>query len=189
MVLGHSSNIELSATNIVLGGAAGQLLKVNWITDEILLIIIKFFCSNWNIILAGMTSMFTKWILPHLKQCKIPKHKKRRRNLWSFLTLVDATLCGMVSLCSGCNIIPSYGAFVIGVIAGLTYLGLEHFMIHLKLDDPLGSFAVHFGGGLVGILITPFFMKKEYRKAIKISWKFCSKLYVASFKFKSNLYS
>lgn len=28
----------------------------------------------------------------------------------------------------------------------------------MKIDDPLDAFAVHFGGGLVGILTTPVFM-------------------------------
>jgi ammonia channel protein AmtB len=28
----------------------------------------------------------------------------------------------------------------------------------MKIDDPLDAFAVHFGGGLVGILSTPVFM-------------------------------
>ncbi|CBY23386.1 unnamed protein product [Oikopleura dioica] len=31
-------------------------------------------------------------------------------------------------------------------------------MKKMKIDDPLDAFAVHFGGGIVGILATPVFM-------------------------------
>jgi ammonia channel protein AmtB len=51
---------------------------------------------------------------------------------------------------------------VIGILAALTYTGLEHVMLVCKLDDPLDGFAVHFGGGLVGIIMTPFFMLEKY---------------------------
>ena len=34
-------------------------------------------------------------------------------------------------------------------------------MIYRKLDDPLGSVATHLGGGIVGVLLTPFFMKEN----------------------------
>ena len=88
-------------------------------------------------------------------------------------------MCGMVALCagrtrqqnffilfskiknSGCNVIDTHAAFAIGVIAGFTYLGLESLMIYRKLDDPLGSVATHLGGGIVGVLLTPFFMKEN----------------------------
>lgn len=136
MVLGHSNNIELSATNIVLGGAT-----------------------------AGLTSMLATWAIPHFKKIKADWMKQKiaaQQQHWSFLILVDSTLCGMVALCSGCNIIPTYGAVIIGILAALTYLLLEHVMLKWQLDDPLGGFAVHFGGGLVGIIMTPFFMSKQY---------------------------
>ena len=91
------------------------------------------------------------------------KEKIKITQHWSFLTLVDSTLCGMVAMCSCCNIIATYGALVIGMLAGLIYLGLEHLMLYWKLDDPLGGFAVHGGGGIVGVIMTPFFMQKKYR--------------------------
>jgi Amt family ammonium transporter len=79
MVLGHSDNIDLSATNIILGGAS-----------------------------AGITSMLIKYGTPKIKKLSRKKEGVTLQH-WSFLTLVDATLCGMVALCSGCNIIPTYG--------------------------------------------------------------------------------
>ena len=136
MVLGHSHNIELSATNIILGGSG-----------------------------AGITAMFVRWAGPHLyllnRQKKLPRRRKRHQ-YWSFLTLVDSTLCGMVALCPGCNIIPTSGAVFIGIAAGLSYLAIENCLLKCKIDDPLGSFSVHFGGGVIGVILTPLFMIKEH---------------------------
>lgn len=48
------------------------------------------------------------------------------------------------------------------VIAGIAYLILENALLSCRIDDPLGSFSVHFGGGFVGVILTPFFMMKEH---------------------------
>lgn len=61
----------------------------------------------------------------------------------------------------GCNVIDTHSAFAIGVVAGILYLGVEALMIYMKLDDPLGSVPTHLGGGIIGVLLTPFFMKQE----------------------------
>ena len=37
-----------------------------------------------------------------------------------------------------------------------------------KIDDPLDAFAVHYGGGLCGVLLTPVFMKNGV-----VNWKNC----------------
>jgi len=68
----------------------------------------------------------------------------------------------MVALCPGCNIIPTIGAVFIGITSGLAYLTLEHMLLSCKIDDPLGSFSVHFGGGAIGVILTPIFMVKEH---------------------------
>lgn len=45
-----------------------------------------------------------------------------------------------------------------GVATGITLMWLSWATKRMKIDDPLDAFAVHFGGGLVGILSTPVFM-------------------------------
>ena len=44
------------------------------------------------------------------------------------------------------------GAFVLGVVAGLVYLGGSKLLLRLRIDDPLEACAVHGGCSLVGIL-------------------------------------
>ena len=52
--------------------------------------------------------------------------------------------------------------------------GIEHLLIFLHLDDPLGSVATHLGGGVLGVILLPFFMKKELSGLDGIVyWKGC----------------
>ena len=144
MALGHGSNIELSSTNMIIGGS-----------------------------ISGLTAMLAKYLKTHYYNYK---HKKAKPRYWSFLILVDAVLCGMVAMCSGANIIEPYGAAFIGFVASFVFMGTEHLIHNLGLDDPLGSIAVHLGGGLTGILLIPFFMRRKYG-AIEgiLYWEGCEK--------------
>ena len=102
MVLGHGSNIELSSTNITLGGAV-----------------------------AGCTATSYKFLKPYIVNWRRQsrRHSKIKKTYWSFLVLVDSCLCGMVALCAGANVVEPYAAACIGFIAAFVFLGLEH-LIH-----------------------------------------------------------
>ena len=52
----------------------------------------------------------------------------------------------------------SGAAFGIGAIAGITVFWVSTLLHRLNIDDPLDAFAVHYGGGVVGVLMTPVFM-------------------------------
>ena len=43
-------------------------------------------------------------------------------------------------------------------MAGITLWWVSLLLKKLKIDDPLDAFAVHYGGGVVGVLATPVFM-------------------------------
>ena len=64
----------------------------------------------------------------------------------------------MVSMAAGCNVLSQGAAFGIGGIPGITLWWISIILKKLKIDDPLNAFGVHYGGGLVGILMTPVFM-------------------------------
>ena len=65
----------------------------------------------------------------------------------------------MVAMCAGCNVLHQGAAFGLGGMAGITiwYFGL--LLKKFGVDDPLDAFAVHYGGGIVGVLATPVFMR------------------------------
>ena len=135
MVLGHGSNIELSSTNIFLGGAV-----------------------------AGCTATSYKFVKPFIVNFKrrSRRNSKIKKTYWSFLVLVDSCLCGMVALCAGANVVEPYAAACIGFVSALVFLGIEDLIKRNELDDPLGSIAVHMGGGLTGVILLPFFMRKRH---------------------------
>lgn len=76
---------------------------------------------------------------------------------WSLLTTVNGGLTGMVAICAGCDAVYPWGAAVIGMVSGATYMAWSSLMVSLKVDDPLDAVAVHLGGGLWGVLATPLF--------------------------------
>ena len=46
-----------------------------------------------------------------------------------------------VSLCAGCNAVHPSAALVIGIIAGMAYVGWSTLMLRLRVDDPLDAVA------------------------------------------------
>ena len=72
---------------------------------------------------------------------------------------INGTLAGMVSMCAGCNNLHQGAAVGIGAMAGITIILSSNLLKHFQIDDPLDAFAVHYGGGLVGVLATPVFMR------------------------------
>ncbi|XP_015364082.1 PREDICTED: putative ammonium transporter 1 [Diuraphis noxia] len=78
---------------------------------------------------------------------------------WPFAMTINAVLNGMVSVCGGVNEYTHFSAVLIGMIGCIIYLVLQWFVPLLKVDDPLETTAVHFGGGLWGVIATPLFVK------------------------------
>jgi len=74
---------------------------------------------------------------------------------WSLLSTINGTLCGMVTTCAFCNLAEPYITFFVGIAAGAVYTLIHFGMIWLKIDDPLDAVAVHSGGGVLGVLVTP----------------------------------
>ena len=55
---------------------------------------------------------------------------------------------------------------MLGVIAGLVYLGCSKLLIYMRIDDPLEASAVHGGCSLVGILGAALAMRNGFRVAV-----------------------
>ena len=51
-----------------------------------------------------------------------------------------------------------WSAFIIGLMAGANYYLYSELLVKMQIDDLLDAFPVHFGGGVVGLLMTPVFM-------------------------------
>lgn len=75
-----------------------------------------------------------------------------RKGKWTILLTINACLTGMVSACAGCDKMPVWTSAITGSIAGMAYLAFSELCLIMRIDDPLDAFAVHFGGGLWGLI-------------------------------------
>lgn len=66
-------------------------------------------------------------------------------------------LGGLVSITGGVNVFHPWEGLLIGFIGGLVTIGFERLLDKLKIDDPVGCFAVHWGAGLWAMIATGFF--------------------------------
>ena len=69
------------------------------------------------------------------------------RGKWNFSLTLNGTLIGIVAQCAGINTYSCWESLIIGVLAGMVYIGASKLVVTLKLDDPLDAIAVHAGGG------------------------------------------
>ncbi|EDO49141.1 predicted protein [Nematostella vectensis] len=97
---------------------------------------------------GALTALFIKRIIPGAGKN------------WSLLTTINGALTGMVAICAGCDAVYPYGAFVIGIFAGVTYILWSAIILKMKIDDPLDSCPVHMGGGAWGLIAAPLFNNK-----------------------------
>lgn len=62
-------------------------------------------------------------------------------NVLIFGILSKDNFLGMVSMCAGSNDIYPWAAFVIGLIAAISFLSWHALMLKMKIDDPLDAVA------------------------------------------------
>jgi len=75
---------------------------------------------------------------------------------------LNAALAGLVAITAGCDCVSPFGAFVIGIAAGvLVVLSVEFFDSVVKIDDPVGAVSVHMVNGIWGTLAVGLFSTGE----------------------------
>mmetsp|Transcript_90739 Transcript_90739/g.242941 ORF Transcript_90739/g.242941 Transcript_90739/m.242941 type:complete len:717 (+) Transcript_90739:21-2171(+) len=76
-------------------------------------------------------------------------------------TLTNCVLCGLVGITAGCAQVTYFGSIVIGLLSGCTYVLCVEWQNWAQIDDVVGAFPVHFGGGFVGTVLLGFFATDE----------------------------
>lgn len=74
-----------------------------------------------------------------------------------FPALTNGILAGLVGITAACDCVAPWAAFVIGILASLTYSTACRVMNALKIDDPLDATQVHGCCGILGVLMVAFF--------------------------------
>mmetsp|Transcript_7350 Transcript_7350/g.13495 ORF Transcript_7350/g.13495 Transcript_7350/m.13495 type:complete len:510 (+) Transcript_7350:227-1756(+) len=78
-------------------------------------------------------------------------------------TMYDITMCmngalsGLVGITAGCSVVEPWAAFVIGIVAGWTYIFWSALLVKLKIDDAVDAIPVHFGNGIWGCIAVGLF--------------------------------
>jgi ammonium transporter, Amt family len=77
--------------------------------------------------------------------------------------MANGMLAGLVAITAPCAFVTSFGAVVIGLIAGVVLVGSVYFVEHkLKIDDPVGAISVHGVNGAWGVLSVGLFADGSY---------------------------
>lgn len=77
--------------------------------------------------------------------------------------LVNGMLAGLVAITAPCAFVNSMSAVIIGAVAGILVIVVYNFVdSKLKIDDPVGAFAVHGANGIWGVLSLGLFADGSY---------------------------
>eukprot|EP00752_Nemacystus_decipiens_P010354 g9224.t1 len=75
--------------------------------------------------------------------------------------VINGILSGLVAITAGCAVVEIEGAFVIGMISALNYLGMSKFLELVHIDDMVDAAAVHLANGLWGVIAAGLFASEE----------------------------
>lgn len=76
-------------------------------------------------------------------------------------TILNGALAGLVAITASCAFVNTWGAVVIGIIAGILVFYSARFFEKKKIDDPIFALSVHGTAGVWGTLSTGFFATSE----------------------------
>ena len=71
---------------------------------------------------------------------------------------LNGSLAGLVAITAGCDAVNVFGSFMIGILSGCMVCFIVWLLDYkLKVDDPVGAVAVHFGNGVLGTICVGLF--------------------------------
>ncbi|XP_068081982.1 putative ammonium transporter 1 [Anabrus simplex] len=103
-----------------------------------------------NTVLGGCGGSLVILFASKLGSCYGPRS-------WAFANTLNATFAGMVSVCAAADEMTFWSSFLSGAFAGVVYMAIHKLMIWCRVDDPLDTVGVHFGGGFWGLMSASFF--------------------------------
>eukprot|EP00092_Neocalanus_flemingeri_P020775 GFUD01022511.1.p1 GENE.GFUD01022511.1~~GFUD01022511.1.p1 ORF type:complete len:530 (-),score=180.17 GFUD01022511.1:466-1965(-) len=145
---GKPEQVGQLAVNSLLGGAGGGVLAMN---------------------LFKLT--IRREVRYDLTKANLNKQVTLANRRWSYLTAYNGFITGMVSVCGAGVSLPSWAAFLAGLVGGLAFFLLAGFLSWNKLDDPVSGVAVNLSGGLVGALVTGLVNLVEAQNGMVVAWQ------------------
>lgn len=90
-------------------------------------------------------------------------YMKAKSKKWDPGMMANGMLAGLVAITAPCAFVNSLSAVIIGAVAGVLVILAALFTEHtLKIDDPVGAFAVHGANGFWGVLSLGLFADGTY---------------------------
>lgn len=106
----------------------------------------------------------TTTIAPAVATCTVMLVTWKLYNKPDISLTLNGSLAGLVAITAGCDNVDIYGSIAIGVVSGFVVIFFVWFLDNvLRVDDPVGAVAVHFGNGLWGTLAVGLF---DYRNGL-----------------------
>jgi ammonium transporter, Amt family len=86
-----------------------------------------------------------------------PRHK-----IWDTGFTVNGFLAGLVAITAPCYWVSPFGSIVIGAAAGVLVVVAFEFVEWMRIDDPIGAWAVHGANGIWGTLAIGLFATGQF---------------------------
>eukprot|EP01135_Chromosphaera_perkinsii_P004940 Nk52_evm7s305 gene=Nk52_evmTU7s305 len=80
--------------------------------------------------------------------------------------IVNGILGGLVASSGGCAYADPHWGYLVGALGGFVANVFPGFLLRWGIDDPVNVVGVHFGSGLVGVLMTGLIAKENYVKQV-----------------------
>jgi len=102
---------------------------------------------------GAVSAMFTDTILGYLAEGEAE---------YDLTMCMNGCLSGLVGITAGCSVVEPWAALVIGLIAGVVYVGASKLLVKLKIDDAVDAIPVHFFNGMWGCIATGIFASPRH---------------------------
>jgi len=97
---------------------------------------------------GSVSAMFTDMIM---------YRRKTGETAYDITMCMNGALSGLVGITAGCSVVEPWAAFVIGIVAGWTYIFWSNLLVKLKIDDAVDAIPVHMGNGIWGCIAVGLF--------------------------------
>ncbi len=151
------SKIEIQKHSIPLAMLGVFILWVGWfgfnggstltINDQIPKILINTILSG---LMGGLSVLFLSWKILGRPKAEL---------------ILNGVLTGLVGITASCHMVTYLSASIIGAIAGAVSVGVTSILERYEIDDVVGAFPVHTGGGVWGTLAVALFGNPEQFKS------------------------
>ncbi len=76
--------------------------------------------------------------------------------------LCNGVLCGVIAVTAMSGLVDPWVGIIGGILSAPVFFFLDRLLLHLMIDDVAATVPMHFGVGLLGVLLTGFFAKEDH---------------------------